>query len=233
MRRGSFDIFTIVAFLFLVFMIANAIIGGGNRESSPGAMRTDANRIQTNPYQAFLPLVMNTRTPPEPTGQPQGAGGLGKVQLRVVTNPFNPSGQPLGDPAAFAAPYEDYIITQGLHGFSYGHMAVDLAAGEDAPILSPINGVVTALYIDEYGNPNLILENEVYQVLLMHGKYSLQVGDAVAIGDPVGKESNLGYTTDMNGRPCRNRDCGYHSHLNVFDKRLGQNVNPLDLISSN
>jgi hypothetical protein len=46
----------------------------------------------------------------------------------------------------------------------------------------------------------------------------------------VGVESNLGYTTDMAGVPCWGRDCGYHTHLNVFDKRIGGNVNPLELL---
>ncbi len=50
------------------------------------------------------------------------------------------------------------------------------------------------------------------------------------LGQAVGVESNKGYTTDMQGRLCTGRDCGYHTHLNIFDKRLGQNVNPLKLI---
>lgn len=134
------------------------------------------------------------------------------------------------DPTLFAAPYDHYLITQGPHGFSYGHMAIDIAAGKGAEIKSPINGVVTALYIDEWGNPTLVIENDTYQVTLLHGKYTVQVGDEVQIGHVVGKESNQGFTTDLSGRSCWNRDCGYHTHLNVFDKRLGANVNPLDLI---
>jgi hypothetical protein len=54
----------------------------------------------------------------------------------------------------------------------------------------------------------------------------------VEMGQIVGNESNIGYTTDWQGNPCAGRDCGYHTHLNVFDKRLGENVNPLDLINS-
>lgn len=137
------------------------------------------------------------------------------------------------DPAnarAFAAPYKKYTLTQGPHGYSYGHMAIDIAAGEGAAILSPINGKVTDRYIDQYGNPTLVIENKNYRVTMLHGDYTVDVGDGVKLGQKVGKESNQGYTTDMAGVPCAGRNCGYHTHLNVFDKRVGANVNPLDLI---
>lgn len=136
------------------------------------------------------------------------------------------------DPEAFAAPYADYVITQGIHGQSYGHMAIDLAAGKGASILSPIDGTVREVYIDQWGNPTLIIENEIYEVKLLHGVYSVQAGDSVRLGERVGEESNLGYTTDMRGVPCKGRTdyCGYHTHLNVFNKQLGVNVNPLELI---
>ncbi len=135
------------------------------------------------------------------------------------------------DPVVLAAPYTRYTITQGLHGDTYGHLAIDLGAGEGAPILSPIHGEVTGLYRDEWGNPTLILENEVYLVTLLHGDYHVSVGQSVALGEPVGYESNLGYTTDMAGNPCwEQAGCGYHTHLNVFDKRRGENIDPLALL---
>jgi len=136
-----------------------------------------------------------------------------------------------GDATVMRAPYTNYQITQGVHGFSYGHMAIDLAAGRGEPVLSPINGVVTALYVDEYGNPTLNIENDVYLITLMHGDYTVQIGDKLRAGDQVGTESNKGYTMDMQGNLCYNREwCGNHSHLNVYDKRVGSNVNPLELI---
>lgn len=134
------------------------------------------------------------------------------------------------DSSAFAAPYDSYVITQGLHGYSYGHAAIDLTGGKGAVIRSPIHGVVMNLFVDELGNTTLILENERYQVTLMHGLYSVAVGDSIALGDPVGTESNQGYTVDFQGRLCSGRDCGYHTHLNVFDFSRGENVNPLDLM---
>jgi murein DD-endopeptidase MepM/ murein hydrolase activator NlpD len=137
-----------------------------------------------------------------------------------------------GDPTAFAAPYDTYTLTQGPHGASYGHMAIDLAAGEGTPIKSPINGAVADLYTDVYGNPTLVIENQSYRVTLLHGIYTVGIGQSLAIGDIVGRESNQGYTTDMAGNLCWGRSgCGYHTHLNVYDKRLQSNLNPLDLLS--
>ena len=130
----------------------------------------------------------------------------------------------------FGPIYDQYVLTQGPHGFSYGHMAVDINAGDGAEIFSPIYGEVTGLYIDDIGNTVLEIENPVYKVTLMHGIYTVSLGDSIQLGQIVGSESNQGNTYDMAGRSCRGRDCGYHTHLNVFDKRLGGNVNPLDLL---
>jgi murein DD-endopeptidase MepM/ murein hydrolase activator NlpD len=135
------------------------------------------------------------------------------------------------DDATFLAPYDDYVITQGLHGFSYGHMAVDLSAGKGAIIKSPVSGVVTEHFVDNLGNTTLVIENDHYRVLLLHGKYTVSKGDRLQAGQPIGKESNQGYTTDMAGRPCQNRECGYHSHLNVYNKLVEMNVNPLELFA--
>ena len=109
-------------------------------------------------------------------------------------------------------------------------MAIDIAAGKGAIIYSPIHGKVSELFIDGVGNPTLIIENEVYRVTMLHGVYSVHIGESVRAGEIVGTESNLGNTTDMQGNSCRNRDCGYHTHLNVYDKQIGTNINPLDLL---
>ena len=138
----------------------------------------------------------------------------------------------LPDQTAFTSPYENYTLTQGVHGAEYGHMAIDIAAGQGVTIKSPIHGTVSALYVDEYGNPTLVIENEVYQIMMLHGQYPVTVGESVELGQAVGFESNLGYTVDMAGVSCWGRDCGYHTHLNVFDKRIGGNVNPLELMGN-
>lgn len=134
------------------------------------------------------------------------------------------------DQDLFAAPYKKYYITQDLHGQSYGHNAVDLAAGKGATILSPINGIVTDVYIDQWGNTAITLENSKYQVLMLHGIYSVEIGQFLNIGDVVGEESNIGNTYDMNGNSCAGRDCGHHTHLNVYDKELELNADPLILM---
>jgi len=127
-------------------------------------------------------------------------------------------------------PYENYTLTQGPHGFSYGHMAIDISAGQGAIIKSPIQGYVSDLYTDQYGNPTLVIENDFFRVTMLHGKYKVAVGEQIAWGQMLGRESNLGLTTDMQGRSCLNRACGYHTHINIFDKQLGENVNPLEVM---
>lgn len=161
-------------------------------------------------------------------GRAQPAAAL---SIRPTPSPaITPTPLPLLDIYAVAAPYDDYWITQGPHGTSYGHYAVDLAAGQGTTIKSPINGVVMNHYTDIYGNTTLIIENDLYVVTMLHGEYTAPVGEIVYLGQPVGVESNIGYTTDMRGGSCRGRSCGYHTHLNIYDKRQQQNVNPLDLI---
>lgn len=141
-----------------------------------------------------------------------------------------PLALPLPDAATIIAPYDEYIVTQGVHGLSYGHMAIDIAAGKGAAIKSPISGFVSQYYFDAIGNPTLVIENDRYEVTLLHGVYTVEPGEALRVGDLIGTESNLGNTRDMQGNSCRNRDCGYHTHLNVFDKKLASNIDPLDVI---
>lgn len=129
-------------------------------------------------------------------------------------------------------PYIDYVLTQGPHGQSYGHLAIDLTAGNGAAIQSPIDGEVAALYVDDLGNTTLVIENPFYQVTLLHGLYQVQVGEHLSQGQLLGTESNQGYTVDAWGNLCSGRDCGYHTHLNIFDKTAGENVNPLEIMET-
>jgi murein DD-endopeptidase MepM/ murein hydrolase activator NlpD len=134
------------------------------------------------------------------------------------------------DTSRLVAPYESYTLTQGAHGYSYGHAAIDMTAGNGATIISPIAGQVADYFVDEWGNTTLLLENENYQVTLMHGNYSVSPGETLKIGQPIGTESNNGYTKDWQGNLCYGRDCGYHTHFNVFDKRIGANANILEIM---
>jgi murein DD-endopeptidase MepM/ murein hydrolase activator NlpD len=153
-----------------------------------------------------------------------------RPQEEEARGPVEPVAPQAADPYALSYPYDTYWLTQGVHGAAYGHAAIDLAAGKGATVNSPLDGQVTANFVDGYGNTRLVIENEIYRVTLLHGNYSAAVGQSVARGDPVGVEGNNGYTTDMQGRSCRNRDCGYHSHLNIFSKEQLANVNPLDVL---
>jgi murein DD-endopeptidase MepM/ murein hydrolase activator NlpD len=150
--------------------------------------------------------------------------------LNQAPPPEVPATPDLSSSLAISLPYDEYFLTQGLHGESYGHLAIDIAAGNGAVIKSIINGTVTATGYDQWGNTFIQIENDVYTVLYLHGVYGLVAGDAVTAGQPIGTESNIGYTLDMAGNLCAGRDCGYHTHLNVFDKRLGTNIDPRTLI---
>ena len=157
-------------------------------------------------------------TPPAEPEEAAGGGGLAETAEKRTA---------VADDPAIIAPYANYFITQGHHGYSYDHLAIDLSAGKGADILAPISGAVTDLYLDEWGNPTLVLENERYLVTLLHGDYTVTVGDRFRQGDVIGAESNKGYTTDLNGVRCINgRECGYHTHLNIFDKQTQSNVDP-------
>jgi len=137
---------------------------------------------------------------------------------------------PLPGPDDIRLPYDEYILTQGPHGFSYGDAAIDLTAGEGAAILSPISGEVTKNGYDEWGNTALVIENGHWEVRLLHGDYFPAEGDSVTLGQIVGAESNHGYTVDWQGKSCAGRDCGYHTHLNVYDKQAGQNADLMELL---
>jgi murein DD-endopeptidase MepM/ murein hydrolase activator NlpD len=211
--RGRLDALTLVGVGFIVLIVFNVLSDrgwfSGVKEVFNQPLIVSADASELDQKTAALSDDLQVDTPSD----------------QVFTQPVYTD-----DPDALAWPYEKYYLTQGPHGMSYGHMAIDLSAGKGATILSPINGEVSQLFVDQYGNPTLILENSRYKILMLHGIYTVQVGERVAIGQPVGTESNIGYTLDANGRLCTGRDCGYHTHLNIYDKQLGQNVNPLEVL---
>ena len=128
-------------------------------------------------------------------------------------------------------PYPNYIVTQGLHAQVYGQMAVDLTAGKGAHIRAPVSGVVTGLFSDQYNNTTLVIQGDRYIVTMLHGNYWVSVGQHVEMCGVVGEEWNNGYTLDANGNLCAGRDCGYHTHLNIFDMTTMTNIDPFTLLS--
>ncbi|MEM7117956.1 MAG: M23 family metallopeptidase [Chloroflexota bacterium] len=170
---------------------------------------------------AFILILINGSVNGFETSRPQSPT---QVQATAVP-PSLP--EPIFDPTVVVSPYDTYWLTQGLHGQSYGHLAIDIAAGKNSPVYSPIHGEVTAIYTDQYGNPTLVIENDRYAITMLHGLYEVVKGQQVEAGQYVGREGNLGYTTDMNGVLCTGREnCGYHTHLNIFDKRIQTNIDP-------
>lgn len=213
MNRGHVDPLTIVGVGFLIFFVFNVLSDRG---------------WFTGVTEFFTQPLVVTAAAPDTTQDTAAMGGAIQVDMQSAQVAKAPL--PLDDPHTLAWPYAHYVITQGPHGMSYGHLAIDLSAGKGATILSPINGEVTDLYVDQYGNTTLIIENSHYKILMYHGVYTVQVGERLTIGQPVGTESNIGYTLDAQGRLCTGRDCGYHTHLNIFDKNLQMNVNPLEVL---
>jgi hypothetical protein len=154
---------------------------------------------------------------------------VGLVLLLALTKP--PTAVAQGNCPPLSWPYADGkgYPTQGDHGASYGHHAVDLAAGKGTTLLSATDGTVKT-YTDGVGNTTLEVENECFVVTYLHGEWSVETGDEVRAGQPVGREWNYGNTVDMAGNSCRDRDCGYHVHWNVYVKAEDRSVYPLDLV---
>ena len=207
-------------------------------QTFPTSQGIDSLTLAAVVFIAFMAFILFREIRPEPIlvdeipQKRKTAASDQQLQVSELNDSAQEPGQLFVDETLISAPYDQYTLTQGPHGFSYGHMAIDIVAGKGAVIKSPISGKVTASYEDQYGNPTLVIENDIYQVTLLHGKYKVGIDEDVKLGQPVGTESNLGYTTDWWGRSCRNRDCGYHTHLNIFDKRLGGNINPLEVIDN-
>ena len=155
---------------------------------------------------------------------PDCAFQSGQALPTLVPSSVLPSFSASSDPCAFSHPYagQQYWVTQGVRP---GHDAIDVSAGKGARTHSPINGVVVQSYTDQYGNPTLVIENDCYQVVMLHGEWVVPVGSPVESGQLVGYEGNMGYTVDMNGKYCgAGSACGYHLHINVFDKWQGRSV---------
>jgi murein DD-endopeptidase MepM/ murein hydrolase activator NlpD len=192
----------------LLLLFGVNIVRGWAGEGQPSAGPT--NELGT-------PIAVMTPAVPLPQ-EPPAVADSAKTEIDLAWN------------LETALPYDEYFLTQGSHGQAYGHAAIDIAAGNGSTIKSIINGTVTGAGYDQWGNTFIQIENDIFVVLYLHGVYSLVVGDQVRAGQPIGTESNIGYTLDMAGNLCAGRNCGYHTHLNVYDKRSAMNVDPLSLI---
>jgi murein DD-endopeptidase MepM/ murein hydrolase activator NlpD len=145
-------------------------------------------------------------------------------------------GEPIELPGAtdeWIVPYVPgtFWVNGGVHADPWGGKAVDVAGGANTLIIAPITGVVTENTIDPNGSSVLFIESDEYKAVLLHGLWSVQVGDVVSIGDEIGTEGNLGYTFKMDGTKCgTGSDCGYHTHFNLVDKTTGESVDVMSTI---
>lgn len=123
--------------------------------------------------------------------------------------------QPL---TAISLPYTHARISQGLHGCEYGHAALDMVGVGTEKIVSPCTCTVIQNDYDGLDNTRLVLQNDQYIVTLLHGVYSPQRGDQLISGQLIGWQASLGNST------------GPHTHLNVYDRQAGGNVDPMALL---
>ena len=210
MGRVKVDGLAVVAVLFSSFMLSSIYRDWSSGEPASGDGKDDPETLSLQtPSSASLPEAEKST-----------------ADLVVFSQPVESL---LLDHDSIQMPYADYTVTQGVHGYEYGHLAIDITGGEEAEIQAPINGQITASYTDPVGSTILMIENDRWQITLVHGIFFASVGDFVRKGQVIGIESNQGNTVDLQGRSCRGRDCGYHTHINIFDKHSGVNVNPLDL----
>jgi murein DD-endopeptidase MepM/ murein hydrolase activator NlpD len=161
-------------------------------------------------------------------GDDTGLSGSSQGETRMATRPA----AALGDEQVFLPPYIFFQVNQGAHaggGWWYGRLAVDIGNGRGTPLYSPINGWVSEAGADEFGSTYIVLENSRWRVLMMHGDYSVSLGEVVQAGQQVGTESNNGFTRSPEGEVCNGAPgCGEHTHLAVWDN--GVEVDPLELL---
>jgi len=98
------------------------------------------------------------------------------------------------------------------------HHGIDFAISEGEKVIATADGIVVdAKYEKQKGNYVTIQHNEIFSTLYSHLKsISVQVGDKLEKGQPIGYVGNTGYST------------GFHLHYEVL--KNGQNVNPIDYL---
>lgn len=115
--------------------------------------------------------------------------------------------------------------------------AIDVGAGSGKVIHSPICGWVKHNGMGGHENANtmLVIDNSLYSITMYHGVFdsSLQVGSAVALGQAIGTESNIGWTyktiiNDLGEEEMEycgaGSSCGYHTHISIWDARISAEV---------
>lgn len=217
---------TSVVILLLVTLFFVGVVQTVAQEDETAA-NTPAPSSSAELQNVVVPLKTEVTTGEEFIVPPNEAGSPQDEVIPTATPASTPN------PRAFSMPYEEYDLAQGVHGSEYGQAAIDIVAGAGDEILSSIDGIVTFVgteVVGPYVNTKLVIENDFYEVLYYHGDYDVSEGQELRRGEVVGHEGNHGYTVCSGGLvPGEAYGCGHHTHLNVFDKTLGVNVNPLNL----
>lgn len=101
---------------------------------------------------------------------------------------------------------ESPILTQDIHGCSYGLPGLDISSSNSTAVLqAPMSGEVTT-YTDQWFNSTIRIENDEWIVWLLHSRtYFVDEGN-VKQGQAVGVMGAVGIAT------------GPHVHYTIFDK---------------
>lgn len=120
-------------------------------------------------------------------------------------------------------PYrDDYrLVGNGLHGEG-SWPGRDFAAACGTPLYAPISGMVEAVGFDDYAGPHgsrnsfVLFADENTAVMMMHGEYLVQAGQAVRAGELIGYEASIGNSTQC------------HTHLAI--RMRGELIDPIDVL---
>lgn len=122
----------------------------------------------------------------------------------------NPLLKPTFNPVA-----ESPILTQDVHGCSYGLPGIDISSDNpESLLLAPIPGELTS-YSDQWQNTTIRIENQEWIIWLLHARsYLIEMGEVKA-GEAVGVMGAVGIAT------------GPHVHYVVYDKIADTFVDPI------
>lgn len=111
------------------------------------------------------------------------------------------------------------ILTQDIHGCSYGLPGLDITSENSRAILqAPMPGEVTT-YTDQWYNSTIRIENDEWIIWLLHPRsYFVTNGETVRSGQSIGVMGAVGYAT------------GPHVHYTIFDKINEVFVDPASFV---
>lgn len=113
---------------------------------------------------------------------------------------------------------ESPILTQDIHGCSYGLPGLDISSSNSTAVLqAPIPGEVTT-YTDQWYNSTIRIENEEWIVWLLHARTYFVAEGRIRQGQAVGVMGAVGIAT------------GPHVHYTIFDKVNDTFVDPREFL---